>query len=150
MNRRWMPLILVVAVFVLASIDWLAPSKTSQAAPAPSGEVSFKGKVLLVSTTNVYTGQFVLENVHVQKIGDRYWLTGKGADSGPIGRLFKGRTVRLQMDHIVTITEFDDLKDVKKALESGTATMIGGYGAVVPSAPSAEPLLPAPADKAKK
>ena len=154
MKRRCLPLILVVsAVLVLASLGWLVPlSKTSQAAPAPSNDVSFKGKVLLVNTSNMMMPAFLLEKAQVQKIGDRSWLMGKGASDGRMGGWYKGRTLRLNMEHIVSITEFDEIKDAKKALESGGGMPFGngGYGAViVPSAPG-EPLPPSPQDKPKK
>jgi hypothetical protein len=44
----------------------------------------------------------------------------------------KGRTVWLPMENIVTITEFDDLKEAKKAMESGAGNPFGGFGMSVP------------------
>lgn len=151
MKRKCMALVLVLAtVFVLAALSWLMPlSKTSQAAPAPSSDASFKGKVLLISTSNTWTIPFVLESVQLQKIGNHYWLTGNGVDSGPMVRLYKGRTVRLQMEHIVSITEFDDPKEAKKALASGGAMPfgVGMPTGLAPYAPATEsaPTTPAPA-----
>jgi hypothetical protein len=153
MNRRRMVLVLA-AVLVLASLGWLLPlSKTSQAAPVPSGDAAFKGKVLLVHTNNMMS-VFLLEKAQVQRIGDHSWLMGKGVAEGRMGDWYKGRTVRLRMEHIVSITEFDELKDAKKALESGGGMPFGGgyavpVGEAVPatsSAPSAPPA-PAPAGK---
>lgn len=144
-NLRCVRLVLALtAVFVLVSLGWLVPLlKTSQAAPAPSSDAAFKGKVLLVNTDNMImmTTAFLLEKAHVQKIGDHSFLVGKGAVEGRIGSWYKGRSVRLQMEHIVSITEFDDLKDAKKALESGGVTIIGG--GYTPAAPSTAPV---PAD----
>jgi hypothetical protein len=152
MDRRRLPLVVGLAtVILLASLCWLSPlSRTSQAAPAPSGESSFKGKVLHVSTTQM--SLFLLENAQVQKIGEHSWLVGKGAADGRMGSWYKGRTVRLQMEHIVSITEFDDLKEAKKALESGGATPIGGGGygislevdRPVPPGVAPAPAVPAP------
>lgn len=139
MNRRRMPLVLaLVVVFALASLALFMPlSRDSQAAPAPSSDAVFKGKVLLVSTTNMMTGAFLVEKAQVQKIGDHSFLVGKGAADARIGGWYKDRTIRLQMEHVVSITEFDDLKDAKKAMEAGGVTVMGGiFG------PAAEKLVP--------
>jgi hypothetical protein len=138
MKRRCMPLILVLAaVLVLASIGWLALSKTSQAAPTPSGETSFKGKVLLVSTSSM--NFFLLEKAQAEKMGGQSWLMGKGASDRLPAGWYKGRIVRIRMEQVVSITEFDDLKEAHKALESGAGRMFGPYGA---------PGLPAPREEA--
>jgi hypothetical protein len=132
----------VAAVLVLASLGWLVPlARDSHAAPAPSTDAAFKGKVLLVNLSNTMPSTFLLEKAQAQKIGDHSFLVGKGTADGRIGGWYKGRTVRLQMEHIVSITEFDDLKDAKKALESGGVTVIGGTY-VVPggSAPAVAPV----------
>jgi hypothetical protein len=149
MNRKRMVLALA-AVLVLASLGWLMlPSKTSQAAPSPSGDTALKGKVLLVNTSNM--SAFLLEKTQVQKIGEHSWLMGKGAADGRMGGWYKGRTVRLRMEHIVSITEFDELKDGKKALESGGGTPFGPYGvpveATTPSAVPPAPAAPPPPPK---
>jgi hypothetical protein len=153
MNLRRMPLVLALAaVLILAALGWLVPlSRNSQAAPAPSSDPAFKGKVLLVNTNNVMIGTFLLEKAQVQKIGDHSWLIGKGVAEGRMGGWYKGRAVRLQMEHIVSILEFDDLKEAKKALEAPGVTMLigGGYATVPSTAPvpadaPATPPLPAP------
>ena len=138
MNRRRMPLALtLVAVVVLASLGWLVPLlRNSQAAPAPASDASFKGKVLLVKTTDMMMGTFLLEKAQVQRMGEHSWLMGKGAADSRMGGWYKDRTVRLQAEHIVSITEFDDLKDAMKAFESGGMMGIGG----VLAPPSATPL----------
>lgn len=141
MNRKSMSVVLAfVAVLVVAALGWLLPlARNSQAAPAPSSDAAFKGKVLLVSTTNMMS-MFLLEKAQIQRIGDRSWLVGKGAglDGGNVGP-YKGRTVRVQMEHIVSITEYDSLKDFEKA---GTAIIgAGGYSAA-PIAVPASPALP--------
>lgn len=143
-NFRCLRLVLALApVLVLAALGWLLPlSRNSQAAPAPSGDASLKGKVLLVNTNNMMTSAFLLEKTQVQKIGDHSFLVGRGAAEGRMGVWYKGRTVRVQMEHIVSITEFDDLKDAKKAMESGGVTVIGGGYAPVIAAPA--PDAPAP------
>ena len=152
MDRRRLPLVFgLTTTVLLVSLSWLSPlSRTSQAAPVPSGETSFKGKVLHVSTTQM--SLFLLENAQVQQIGEHSWLVGKGAADGRLGGWYKGRTVRLRMEHIVSITEFDDLKEARKALESGGGMPFGGYAAPaavetalppavapVPAAPPAKP-----------
>jgi hypothetical protein len=141
MNLRRMPLLLaLVSVLVLASIGWLVPlSRNSQAAPAPSSDAAFKGKVLLVNTNNMMTSAFLLERAQVQKIGDHSFLVGKGTADERIGGWYKDRMVRLQMEHVVSITEFDDLKDAKKAMESG-----GGISAVYGPAAAPAPVEVAP------
>ncbi|HTU22755.1 MAG TPA: hypothetical protein VMG10_32240, partial [Gemmataceae bacterium] len=117
----------------------------------PSSDAAFKGKVLLVNTNNLMMGVFILEKAQVQKIGDHSFLMGKGAADSRMGGWYKSRTVRLQMEHIVSITEFDDLKDAKKALESGGIMMNVGFGgysavpAVVPADGTPTPPLPATA-----
>lgn len=142
MNRKRISLVLAVAaVLVLSTLCWLPPwSRTSQAAPAPSGEATFKGKVLLVSTNHL-SATFLLEKAQVQKIADRSFLVGKGASSGKMADWYKGRTVRLQLEHIESITEFDDVKEAKKALESGAGSPFGGGVQVVP-AEAGVPLAP--------
>jgi hypothetical protein len=141
MMLRRMPLILALAAeLVLAALGWLVPlSRNSQAAPAPSSDAAFKGKRLLVSTTMMST--FLLEKAQVQKIGDHSFLVGKGKEEGRIGGWYKDRTVRLQMEHVVSITEFDDLKDAKKALESGGGTIMYP-GVPLEAAPAGETLTP--------
>ncbi|HEY7326686.1 MAG TPA: hypothetical protein VH592_03535 [Gemmataceae bacterium] len=126
MNLKRMPLVLsLVAVLVLASLGWLvALSRNSQAAPAPSSDAAFKGKVLLVNPNNIHMSAFLLEKVQVQKIGDHSFLIGKGVSDSQMGSWYKDRTVRLQMEHVVSITEFDDLKAARKAMESGGETML--------------------------
>jgi hypothetical protein len=116
--------------------------------------------VLLVNTTIMMTGTLLLEKAQVQKIGDHSFLVGKGAADARMGGWYKDRTVRLQMEHVVSITEFDDLKDAKKAMEAGGVTVMGGiFGpaaermsipATIEAAPAgAIPLraLPTPARK---
>lgn len=156
--RRISVVLALAAVPVVAALGWLVPlSRDGQAAPAPSSDASLKGKLLLVNTNNMMTSSFLLEKTNVQKIGDHTFLVGKGAAEGRMGAAYKDRIVRLQMDHIVSITEFDDLKDAQKAMRSGGGSPfgIGGYGAaveiqsgtatpvqVVPAAPPAPPPLP--------
>ncbi|SRR5579871_1704302 len=147
MNRRRISLMLAVAsALVLSALGWNEPmSRISQAAPAPSGDAAFKGKVVLVNTTNMMTTPFLLEKVQVQKFGDRSFLVGKGTADGRWGDWYRGRIVRLQLEHIVSIVEFDDVKEAKKALESGGGTPFGGPAptiAVEASAPL--PAVPAP------
>jgi hypothetical protein len=146
MNRKRTSLLLALgAVLTLSTLAWHAPLlRTSQAAPAPSGDATFKGKVLLVHTSNMMTTPFLLEKVQVQKIGDRSFLVGKGAADGRLGDWYKGRTARLQLEHIVSIIEFDDLQDAKKALESGGGMPFGGpVPAVAVEAAGPVPALPA-------
>jgi len=149
MKRRHVPLILVLgAVLVVSSLCWLMPlSRTSQAAPAPSGDAAFKGKVLLLSTSNMMS-VFLLEKAQIQKLGDHSFLVGKGAADGGLGAWYKGRTVRLQMEHVVSITEFDDLQEAKKALESGGGASFSGPvhvgEAATPPVPAALPVPAAP------
>ncbi len=149
MNPRRMPLILALAaVFIVAALCWLVPlSKTSQAAPASSGEAAFKGKVLLINTSGMMRPSvFILDKAQVRKIGDQPCLVGKGAGDGPMLGWDKGRTVWLSMKHIVSITEFDDVKDASKAMKSGGPIIIGGggYGAIQ-AVPAEAPLTPLPA-----
>jgi hypothetical protein len=147
MNRKRMSWILsLAAVVVLASLGWLVSlSRTSQAAPAPSADAAFKGKVLLVNTSGYQP--FLLEKAQVQRIGDHPWLTGKGVAEGRMGGWYKGRTVWLRMEHVVSITEFDDVKEAKKAMQSGGGMPFGGYGVPVAGpdgdAPATTPV-PAP------
>lgn len=163
MNLRRMSLIFaLVTLLVLATLGWLVPlSRNSQAAPAPSSDAAFKGKALLVNTTNMLAGTLILEKAQVQKIGDHSFLVGKGAADARMGGWYKDRTVRLQMEHVVSITEFDDLKDAKKAMEAGGVTVMGGIfgpsaermttieAAPAGAGPAPTPLraLPAPARK---
>ena len=143
MNRRRMPFLLAfTAVLAIVSLCWLVPlSRTSRAAPAPSAEASFKGKLLLVNTDSMSV--FLLETAQMQKVGDRSCLVGKGAADGRMGGWCKGRTVRLPMEHIVSIVEFDDIKDAKKALESGGAMPFGVGDGGYQTTPSSEvPLSP--------
>lgn len=147
-NLKCMPVVLALAaVFAAAAIGWLLPlSRDSQAAPAPSNDAAFKGKVLQVYTTNMMAS-FILEKAQIQRIGDRSWLVGKGVglDGGNVGP-YKGRTVRVQIEHIVSIAEFDNLKDYEKA----GAVIIGGAvpvqaGSVVPASgpiPQVEEAIP--------
>lgn len=118
MKRRCMPLILVLAaVLVLTSIGWLAPSKTSQAEPMPSGKDSFKGKVLLVFTGRF--NYFLIEKAQVETRGGQSWLMGKGAASDwRRAGWYKGRTVRIRMEQIESIIEFDDLKKAEESLRA--------------------------------
>jgi hypothetical protein len=137
--RRLTFLLALAAVLVIASLSWLLPlSKTSQAAPVPAADTAFKGKVLLVNTSNM--SAFLLEKAQFQKLGDQSCLVGKGAAEGRMMGWAKGRTVWLRMEHIVSITEFDDLKEAKKAMESGAGNPIGGYAVPVPiDVPKATP-----------
>lgn len=146
MTLRRMSLVLaLVAVLVLATLGWLVPlSRDSQAAPAPSSDAAFKGKVLLVSTNQMMVASFLLEKAQVQKIGDHSFLVGKGKGEGRMGGWYKDRTVRIQMEHVISILEFDDLKDAKKALESvGQAIMMGGYAAPMSIQDATEAVPPA-------
>jgi hypothetical protein len=122
MKSRRMPFLLAcTALLILASLGWIVPLlRTSQAAPAPAAEAAFKGKLLLVSTCNMST--FLLEKAQLQKIGDQTFLMGKGAASGRMASWSKGRTVRVRMEQIVAITEFDDIKEAQKAMESGVGS----------------------------
>ena len=150
-TRRLSFLLALATVLIIASLYWLVPlSRTSQAAPAPAADTAFKGKVLLVNTKTM--SAFLLEKAQVQKLGDQSCLVGKGAEEGQMMGWAKGRTVWLPMENIVTITEFDDLKEAKKAMESGAANPFGGYGMPVPlegpkTAPSGDKVPPPPAKK---
>lgn len=146
MYRRRMPLALAfAAVLVLGSLGWLVSlSKTSQAAPAPSSDAAFKGKVLLVHSNHMMS-VFLLEKAQVHRIGDRMCLVGKGAADGRMLAWSKGRTVWIPMEQIVSITEFDDLKDAKKALESGGGMPFGVAGyATSEAVPVGAPVMPPP------
>lgn len=145
MNRRRISLILAVAVvLVLAALGWLVPlSRTSQAAPAPSGDAAFKGKVLLVNAGGMMSNILVLEKAQLQKIGDRLCLVGKGAADGPMIGWHKGRTVWVPMEQIVSITEFDDVKEAKKVLKPGGGMPIGVFEATPGDSPTPPTPLPA-------
>ena len=147
-TRRLAFVVALVAVLVVVSLYWLVPlSRTSQAAPAPAANTAFKGKVLLVSTNTMST--YLLEKAQFQKLGDQSCLVGKGAAEGRMMGWAKGRTVWLRMEHIVSITEFDDLKEAKKAMESGAGNPFGGIGVPVPpvvpdTTPRADRVPPPP------
>jgi hypothetical protein len=149
-TRRLSFLLALAAVLVIASLYWLVPlSRTSQAAPAPAADTPFKGKVVLVNTKTM--SAFLLEKAQVQKLGDQSLLVGKGAAEGQMMGWAKGRTVWLPMENIVTITEFDDLKEAKKAMESGAGNAFGGLGLPVletpKTAPPGDTVPPPPAKK---
>src|SRR5262249_46587039 len=119
------------AVVVLASTSWLVwASRNSEAARRTPSSDPFKGKVLLVSTGTMSV--FVLEKAQMQNLGDRSWLVGQGALEGRMGGWYKGRTLWLRMEQINSITEFGNVMDAKKALESGAGmpfgVVYGGYG----------------------
>lgn len=139
-NLRRVRLVLaLIAVFAVAGLGWLMPSsRNSQAAPAPapSGDTAFKGKIVLVNTDKMMTmSNFLLEKVQVQRLGDRSFLVGKGAAEGRMGAGYKDRTVRINVEHIVSLIEFDDVKEATKALQSGRMTVYGGgYGGFAPTA----------------
>lgn len=141
MNCRRIPwLVALAGVLGPSSLYWLASwSRTSQAAPAPSSDAAFKGKVLLVSTNDMMTVPCLLEKAQVLKLGEHSFLVGEGAMDGDMGDWYKGRIIRLPMEHIVSITEFDDLKEAKKAFGGGR----GGFGAPVVPRPG---VSCAPAD----
>lgn len=140
MNRKRMVLALVT-MLVLAALGWLVSlSKTSQAAPSPSGDAAFKGKVLFVHTGGgMMPSILILEKARVQKISDRSCLVGKGAADGPMLGWHKGRTVWLPMEKIVSITEFDNVKEAKQVLEAGGGMSIGVFEGSPSGAPSAPP-----------
>src|SRR5579875_1250863 len=124
--RRMSVVLALAAILIVAAVGLLVPlTRDTQAAPAPSSDASLKGKVLLVHTSNMMTSAFLLEKTNVQKIGDRSFLVGKGAAEGRMAGWYKERTVRLQMEHIVSITEFDDLKEAQKAMQSGGGSPFG-------------------------
>jgi hypothetical protein len=111
----------------------------------PAADIGFKGKVLLVNTSNM--SAFLLEKANLQKEGIHFYLVGTGVAEGRMMGWTKGRTVRLLMKHIVAITEFDDLKEAKKAMESAAGNPFGGYGLPVPiegpkTAPRGGKVLP--------
>ena len=142
MNRRRMSLVLALAaVFALAALGWFVPlSRNSQAAPAPSNDAVFKGKLLAIITNKDTMIAFLLEKAQVQKIGDHLFLVGKGvADDENVTDTgwCKGRTVRIQMEHIVSITEFDNLKDFIKVSNRRAADRRGG--GYTPATPAAAP-----------
>jgi hypothetical protein len=146
-SRRISLALVVTAVVGLSSLYWLVPlSRTGQAAPAPPSDAAFKGKVLLVSTNHMMMAGFLLEKAQVQKIGEHSFLVGRGAADGRVTGWYKGRIVRLQMEHIVSVTEFDDLKEAKKALESGGGMPFGVQAIsseATPPVPAVAPALPA-------
>jgi hypothetical protein len=139
MNRRRVSLVCAcAAVLVVASVCWIAPlHRSSQAAPAPAADGSFKGKLLFVQTQA--NSSFTLEDAHFRKMGDRSWLVGKGLGGSPLVEWQKGKTVSIQMDHIVSITEFDNLQELKKAIESGGWGGGQGYGAIPATVPAVTP-----------
>src|SRR5262245_947031 len=135
-TRRLSFLLALVVVLLITSLYWLVPlSRTSQAAPAP--DTAFRGKVLLVNTKTM--SAFLLEKAQVRKLGDQSCLVGKGAEEGQMMGWAKGRSMWLPMENIVTITEFDDLKEAKKAMESGAANPFGGFGMPVLETPKTAP-----------
>lgn len=148
-NLRRMPLVLALVVaLVVTALSWLASWRNSQAAPAPavSSDTAFKGKLVLVNTDKamMMMSNFLLEKVQVQRIGDRSFLVGKGAAEGRMGAGYKDRTVRINVEHIVSIIEFDDVKEATKALQqSGGMTMYGGgYGGFAPTTPPVPVAIP--------
>ncbi len=144
MNRKRMSWLIVLVGLILASLYGIMPlTRTTEAAPAPSADASFKGKVLLVSMNNMSV--YLLEKAQLQKMGDHTCLMGKGAGEGKMTGWYKGRTVWLRMENVIAITEFDDHKEAQKALESGGASPWGGYAvpAGVEAVPAVQPALPA-------
>ena len=149
-TRRPSFLLTLVVVLVIASLYWLVPqSGTSQEEPVQAVDIGFKGKVLLVNTSNM--SAFLLEKAYVQKVGIHSCLVGKGVAEGQMMGWTKGRTVCLLMEHIVAITEFEDLKEAKKVIESAAGNPFGGYGLPVSiegpkTVPPGGKVLPPPND----
>ena len=80
-TRRPFFLLTLVVVLVIASLYWLVPqSRTSQEEPVQAADIGFKGKVLLVNTSNM--SAFLLEMANVQKVGIHSCLVGKGVAEG--------------------------------------------------------------------
>lgn len=146
MNPRRASIVFCAAILVLASVCWIAPLyRSSRAAPAPAADGNFKGKKLLVHSQA--WGVYAVEEAHLRKLGDHSWLMGKGIGGNSSLAWQKGKTISIQMEHIVSISEFDNLKDLKTALESGGDSILPVVRPALPvpedaTPPASEPLVP--------
>jgi hypothetical protein len=100
----------LVFAFVLSSL-----TKTSVAAPAPTQNDHFKGKVVFVTLASQHC--LLLDHVCVRKIGEQNFLVGMANKEGLPGNWIKGRTEWIPMTQVELIVEFDSVEQMKKASE---------------------------------
>lgn len=96
--------------FVLSSL-----SKSSTAAPAPTENLPFKGKLVYVNLTS--QNAILLEHVQVRKLGEDYFLVGKANKEGLPGSWIKDRMEWIPMKQIELIVEFESVEQIKQASE---------------------------------
>jgi hypothetical protein len=118
-RRRFsLPMSLVLCLS-LVSVSVLTKTGTAQAAtdaPAPMQNAPFKGKIVVVSFIDGSTRfTTAMEQVRVQKIGDRYFLIGKGIDYGAPHNWAKGHTVWVPMNSVTRMCEMDSVEETRAA-----------------------------------
>jgi hypothetical protein len=69
--------------------------------------------------------------VHVQKIGDRYFLGGKAVDDGNM----KGAMLWVPLDKVTSIAELDSVEKTRDAFKASQKGMISGLSPADPQKP---------------
>ncbi len=123
----------LVFVFVLSSLmktSTSALAQTDTAAPAAAANAAFKGKIVVVSFVNgPNPSSIALEQVRVHKLGDRYFLVGKGVDEGHPSNWMKGRMAWVPVNSVTSMAEMDSVEETRNAWRA--------YQTGVPISPSA-------------
>jgi hypothetical protein len=139
MTRRVM--VGVAVAFVLGIVLPLATSAPVPADDKPNADKNspFAGKVLIVH--DHMGAMTVLEGVQIRQLGSKDFLMGKVAadDAGS-----KGRTRWISIEAVDSITEYDNLKDAKKAYEEQHQPVVPVPVAPPRALPVAPPPAPAP------
>lgn len=89
--------------------------KTSTAAPAPTENAHFKGKVVMVNLKSKQT--FYLEQVQIRKLGERYFVVGKGSDVNEAYCWGMGKLIWSPVEDIELFIEYESREDYKKEKE---------------------------------
>lgn len=97
----------LVYAFVLSPL-----TKTGTAAPAPTENITFKGKAVVVQADDKYSVPIV--HAQVRQLGDRSFLVGKGGDDSDPTNWTKGRMIWVPMRRIIQIVEFESEEDMRK------------------------------------
>jgi len=106
-----------LAALVLGCLLATAPGNADSQGDSAAAVSPFKGRIIVAGSKSDRESGAVLEDAKVQRLGERYFLVGTGADYGHPKDWMAAKVVWVAIDDVAGITEFADLDDYKKTGE---------------------------------
>lgn len=111
--RRYGLLSFLAAALLVTSAAVALRGAGGQNPPAGT-EPAFKGKVVMAMLKGGDSRSVALEQVRLQRLGERSFVVGRGVDDGHPENWYKGLTIWTALEDVAQLIEFNDLDHLRK------------------------------------